>query len=759
MNVKIRKEEALEYHSKGRPGKIEVTITKPCETQRDLSLAYTPGVAYPCLEIAEDPDKVFSYTAKGNLVAVVSNGTAVLGLGNIGALAGKPVMEGKGVLFKTFADVDVFDIEVDTEDPDELIKVVKLLEPTFGGINLEDIKAPECFYIEEKLKEIMDIPVFHDDQHGTAIITTAGLINALYLVDKKPEDVKVVVNGAGAAGIACAKMILHIGVKKENIIMCDSKGVIYKGRKEGMNPYKEQFAQDTNLRTLAEAMKGADVFIGVSVKGAVTKEMVKSMAPRPIIFACANPDPEISPEEVLEVRKDAIIATGRSDYPNQVNNVLGFPHIFRGALDVRARAINEEMKVAAAKALADLARAGDVPEYVLRAYNLDKLEFGPDYIIPKPLDHRVTLWEATAVAKAAIETGVARVKIEDFEKYKEYLEARLRGKMGEVIRAFINRAKQKPKRIVFPEGSHPDILRVSQVILDEKIGKPILIGNKEEINEKARELKLELKGIEIIDPLRFDKAEDYAHQLYAMRKRKGVTLAEARRLIARGPNTLGAMMLHMGDADVFIGGQDQHYSTVLSHVLKVLKTKKGISRASGVYIVIVKDELLFFADTTVNIEPTAEDLAEVAICTAETARKFGIEPRVAMLSYSNFGSVSHPTAEKVRRATEIVKEREPFLTIDGEMQADTAVVPEILRGTYPFSSLKDRANVLIFPNLDAGNIAYKLVHRLGCAKVIGPILQGLQKSAHVLQRGSTPEEIFNLVAVAVVEAQEMEDKE
>ena len=759
MNVKIRKEEALEYHSKGRPGKIEVTITKPCETQRDLSLAYTPGVAYPCLEIAEDPDKVFSYTAKGNLVAVVSNGTAVLGLGNIGALAGKPVMEGKGVLFKTFADVDVFDIEVDTEDPDELIKVVKLLEPTFGGINLEDIKAPECFYIEEKLKEIMDIPVFHDDQHGTAIITTAGLINALYLVDKKPEDVKVVVNGAGAAGIACAKMILHIGVKKENIIMCDSKGVIYKGRKEGMNPYKEQFAQDTNLRTLAEAMKGADVFIGVSVKGAVTKEMVKSMAPRPIIFACANPDPEISPEEVLEVRKDAIIATGRSDYPNQVNNVLGFPHIFRGALDVRARAINEEMKVAAAKALADLARAGDVPEYVLRAYNLDKLEFGPDYIIPKPLDHRVTLWEATAVAKAAIETGVARVKIEDFEKYKEYLEARLRGKMGEVIRAFINRAKQKPKRIVFPEGSHPDILRVSQVILDEKIGKPILIGNKEEINEKARELKLELKGIEIIDPLRFDKAEDYAHQLYAMRKRKGVTLAEARRLIARGPNTLGAMMLHMGDADVFIGGQDQHYSTVLSDVLKVLKTKKGISRASGVYIVIVKDELLFFADTTVNIEPTAEDLAEVAICTAETARKFGIEPRVAMLSYSNFGSVSHPTAEKVRRATEIVKEREPFLTIDGEMQADTAVVPEILRGTYPFSSLKDRANVLIFPNLDAGNIAYKLVHRLGCAKVIGPILQGLQKSAHVLQRGSTPEEIFNLVAVAVVEAQEMEDKE
>ncbi len=656
MSGKIRKEEALEYHSIGRPGKIEVTITKPCETQRDLSLAYTPGVAWPCLEIADDPDKVFVYTAKGNLVAVVSNGTAVLGLGNIGALAGKPVMEGKGVLFKTFADVDVFDIEVDTEDPDELIRVVKLLEPTFGGINLEDIKAPECFYIEEKLKEILDIPVFHDDQHGTAIITTAGLLNALELVGKKPEDVRVAMNGAGAAGIAIAKMILNIGVKKENIIMCDSKGVIYKGRTAGMNPYKEEFAIETNLRTLEEAMKGADVFIGVSVKGAVTQEMVKSMAPNPIIFACANPDPEITPEEVLEVRKDAIMATGRSDYPNQVNNVLGFPHIFRGALDVRARAINEEMKVAAAKALADLAKAGDVPEYVLRAYNLDRLEFGPDYIIPKPLDHRVTLWEATAVAKAAIETGVARTKIKDFDKYKEYLEARLRGKMGEVIRALINRAKRKPKRIVFPEGSHPDILRVSQVILDEKVGKPVLIGSEREIKEKAAELKLELKGIEIVDPLRFDKAEVYAQQLYSMRKRKGVTLAEARRLIARGPNTLGAMMLHMGDADVFIGGQDQHYSTVLSHILKVLKTKKGIFKASGVYIVVLKDDLMFFADTTVNIDPTAEDLAEVAICTAETARKFGVEPRVAMLSYSNFGSVNHPTAEKVRKATEIVKE-------------------------------------------------------------------------------------------------------
>jgi len=759
MSSKIRKEDAMGYHSRGRAGKIEVTITKPCETQRDLSLAYTPGVAWPCLEIAEDPDKVFTYTARGNLVAVVSNGTAVLGLGDIGALAGKPVMEGKGVLFKTFADIDVFDIEVDTKDPDEIVQLVKLLEPTFGGINLEDIKAPECFHVEEKLKEILDIPVFHDDQHGTAIITTAGLINALELVRKKAENIKVVVSGAGAAGVACAKMILNIGVKKENLFMCDSKGIIYKGRQEGMNPYKEQFAQDTPLRTLAEAMKGADVFLGVSVKGLVTQDMVKSMAPNAIIFACANPDPEISPEEVFEIRKDVVMATGRSDYPNQVNNVLGFPHIFRGALDVKAKAINEEMKVAAAHALAGLAKAGDVPESVLRAYGVDKLEFGPEYIIPKPLDPRVTLWEAPAVAKAAMDTGVARMKIEDFEKYKDQLEARLKGKMGEVVRAFINRARKSPKRIVFPEGTDIEILKTSQVILDEKIGVPILIGRESDIQDKIKELHLELNGARIVDPFKFEKAQEYAQQLYSIRKRKGVTLAEANRLVLRGPNTLGAMMLEMGDADVFIGGQDQHYSTVLSYILKVLKTKKGISKASGVYILIFKDDVMFFADTTVNIEPTAEDLAEVAICTAETARKFGIEPKVAMLSYSNFGSVKHPTAEKVKRAVEIVKEREPFLTIDGEMQADTAVVPEILSGTYPFSRLKEKANVLVFPTLNAGNIAYKLLHRLGRAQVIGPILQGLNKSAHVLQRGATTDEIFNLVAVGVVEAQEMEEAE
>jgi len=548
-------------------------------------------------------------------------------------------------------------------------------------------------------------------------------------------------------------MILNMGVKRENLIMCDSNGVIYKGREKGMNPYKEQFAQETDLRTLDEAMKGADVFVGVSVKGAVTQEMVRSMAPNAIIFACANPDPEISPEEVYEVRKDVIMATGRSDYPNQVNNVLGFPHIFRGALDVRARAINEEMKLAAAKALANLAKE-DVPESVLRAYGVDTLEFGPEYIIPKPLDPRVPLWEAPAVARAAMDTGVARVKIEDFDKYADQLEARLRGKMGELIRAFINKARKSPKRVVFPEGGHPEILRACQVILDEKIGKPIIIGREQEIREHMSDLKLELKGIEIVDPIKFDKVEDYARKLYSMRKRKGVTLAEARRLITRGPNTLGAMMVQEGDADVFIGGEDQHYPDVLHYLLKIIKTKKGISRVSGVYIVIVKNNLFFFADTTVNIDPTAEELAEVAICTAYTARRFGVDPKVAMLSFSNFGSVSHPMVQKVIDATNIVKEREPFITIDGEMQADTAVVPEILRGTYPFSALKDKANVLIFPNLDAGNIAYKLLSRMGCAKVIGPILQGLQKPAHVLQRGSSAEEIFHLAAVAVAEAQE-----
>ncbi len=759
-HVKVREDEVLEYHSKGRPGKLEVVVTKPCVTQRDLSMAYTPGVAWPCLRIAEDPNAAYLYTQKGNLVAVVSNGTAVLGLGDIGALAGKPVMEGKGVLFKTFADIDVFDIEVDTKDPDELVKFVKLLEPTVGGVNLEDIKAPECFYIEEKLKEILNIPVFHDDQHGTAIIACAGLINALEIQGKKIDEVKIVFNGAGAAGIACAKMTMVLGAKKENIILCDSKGVIYKGRKEGMNPYKEEFAVETDKRTLAEVMEGADVFMGVSVKGAVTKEMVASMAPKPIIFAMANPDPEITPEEVAEVRSDAIMATGRSDYPNQVNNVLGFPHIFRGALDVRATAINEEMKLAAAKALADLAKE-DVPESVLKAYGVESMEFGPEYIIPKPVDPRVTLWVAPAVAKAAMETGVARIKIEDFDAYRDQLVARLRGKAGEVMRRIINRAKANPKRIVFPEGENSEVLRACQLILDEKIAKPILIGNKRIIESKIAEMGLDLSTFEIVDPytLPKEKLELYAHELYKLRQRKGVTLGEAKRLVLYGHNTLAACMVLMGDADTLLAGEDQHYPTVSQYILKVLKPQKGISKASAVYMVITKEDIFFFADTTMNIEPDAETLAEIAICTAATAKKFGVEPKVAMLSYSNFGSVNHPTVEKVKKAVEIVKERDPFLTIDGEMQADTAVVEEILKGTYPFSTLKERANVLIFPNLSAANISYKLLSRLGCATAIGPILQGLEKSAHILQRGSTAREIFELAAIAVVDAQEKENKQ
>jgi malate dehydrogenase (oxaloacetate-decarboxylating)(NADP+) len=751
--VKITKEEVLEYHSKGRPGKLEIIVTKPYSRQRDLSIAYSPGVAYACEEIHANPELAYEYTMKGNFVAVISNGTAVLGLGNIGALAGKPVMEGKCLLFKALADVDAIDLEVNTQDPDEFITVVKNLEPTFGGINLEDIKAPECFYIEEKLKELLNIPVFHDDQHGTAIITTAGIINALLLVNKKPEDVRVVINGAGASGIACAKMLLTIGIKKENMILCDSSGVIYKGRTKGMNPYKEEFATDLPVRTLEEAVEGADILIGMSVKGAFTKDMIKKMASNPIIFACANPDPEIFPEEVFEVRKDAIVATGRSDYPNQVNNVLGFPFIFRGALDVRAKTINEEMKRAAALALAELARE-EVPESVLRAYGLEKLEFGRDYIIPKPLDPRVPLWVAPAVAKAAMESGVARKPINDFEEYKIQLERKLRGKAGEVIRRIINEARKAPKKIVFVEGYDKEIIRASHTIKEEGIGEVILIGNLEHIKRSMEEVGLDISNeVKIIDPLNFDKKEKYAEILYELRKRKGVTKEEAKRLVEFDPETLAALMVYTGDADVLIAGRNRHYPDALSPILRVIKPKPGIKVASGVYMVIAKDEVFFFADTTVNILPTAEELAEIAICTADTARKFGVEPKVAMLSFSNFGSVKHPEAIKVAEAVKIVKKRRPDIIIDGEMQADTALDPEILVNTYPFSSLKERANVLIFPSLNAGNIAYKICAKIGNATVIGPILQGLSKSVHVLQRGSNSREIFHLAAVAVAKAE------
>jgi len=748
----IRKEEALEYHSRGRKGKIEVCSTKPCFTQRDLSLAYTPGVAEPCREIEKSPEEAYTYTAKGNLVAVISNGTAVLGLGNIGALAGKPVMEGKGVLFKRFADIDVFDIEVNSEDPDEVIKVVKLLEPTFGGINLEDIKAPECFKIEETLIKELNIPVFHDDQHGTAIISGAGLLNALELQKKQIDNVRIVINGAGASGIAVANLYVELGVKHKNIIMCDSKGVIYKGREKGMNPYKEKYAQETKLRILADAMKGADVFVGVSVADVVTKEMIASMNERPIVFAMANPDPEIKYEDATSVRKDLVMATGRSDYPNQINNVLGFPFIFRGALDVRASAINMEMKIAASHALADLAKE-DVPDSVIQAYGNQKIIFGPDYIIPKPFDPRVLIWEASAVAKAAMETGVARKQI-DIEEYKHQLEARL-GKQKEMMRIFINKAKTSPKRIVFPEGNEEKILRACQAIIDEGIAKPILLGKKDVITQKVKELSLEiLDNIEIIEPAKYPGFDEYMEAFFQMRQRKGITRVEAEETL-KNPNYFGSLMVHMGDADCLVSGLNMHYPETIRPALQVVKIKPELNVVSGLYMMIFKDDIMFFADATVNIEPDSEDLAEIAINAAETARRFGVEPKVAMLSFSNFGSTRHPLSEKVKKAVEIVKQKMPDLIIDGEMQADTAVVPEILNSTYPFSRLKEKANVLIFPDLQSGNIAYKLIERLSGAKAVGPILMGMNKPVHVLQRGASVDDIVNLAAIAVVDAQKL----
>ncbi len=747
----IRKEDALEYHSKGRKGKIEVVNTKPCITQRDLSMAYTPGVAEPCREIEKNPDLVYEYTAKGNLVAVVSNGTAVLGLGDIGPAAGKPVMEGKGVLFKRFADVDVFDLELDTKDPDEIIRVCEILEPTFGGINLEDIKAPECFYVEETLKKKLNIPVFHDDQHGTAIISGAALLNALELTGKKIDQIKVVVNGAGAAGIACAKFYISLGVKKKNIIMCDSKGVIYKGRTKGMNPYKEEFAVETDKRTLADAMVGADVFMGVSIANVVTKEMVKSMADKPIIFAMANPDPEITYEDAKEARPDVIMATGRSDYPNQVNNVLGFPFIFRGALDVRAKGINEDMKIAAAHALADLAKQ-DVPDSVIKAYGGKPITFGPEYIIPKPLDPRVLLWEAPAVAKAAMETGMARTQI-DLDEYREKLKE-MQGRSFQIMRIIFNKAKVDPKRIVFPEGEEEKILRAAQIIVDEGLARPVLLGREVIIRQKAKDLHLELKGVEIIDPYNFSKREQYIQELYRLRQRKGVTQVEARQLM-NNKNYFGAMMVRFGDVDGLISGLTMHYPDTIRPALQVIGMRDDVSRVSGLYIVIGQKDIYFFADTTVNIDPNEEELAEIAICCSEIAKRFNVEPRVAMLSFSNFGSTRHPQSEKVARAVQIIRSRKPDLIVDGEMQADTAVVREIIENTYPFSNLKKPANVLIFPDLNSGNIAYKLMQRIGNAEAIGPILMGMRRPVHVLQRGDEVKDIVNMTAIAVVDAQEM----
>jgi malate dehydrogenase (oxaloacetate-decarboxylating)(NADP+) len=752
-----KRQEALDYHSSGRKGKIEVITTKPCATSRDLSLAYSPGVAEPCLEIEKDPSTAYEYTAKGNLVAVVSNGTAVLGLGNIGALAGKPVMEGKGVLFKSFADIDVFDIELDTVDSDEIIRTVKLLEPTFGGINLEDIKGPECFYIEEELKKIMNIPVFHDDQHGTAIISAAGMINAVEIVGKKIENCKIIVNGAGAAGIACANLAITMGIDKNNVILCDTKGVIYKGRTEGMNPYKERLAAITDARTLDEALIGADIFFGVSAKGALTPEMLKTMAKDPIVFAMANPDPEITPPEAKAVRDDVIIGTGRSDYNNQVNNVLCFPFLFRGALDVHASAINNEMKLAAVHALANLAKE-DVPDSVRKAYSGESISFGRDYIIPKPFDPRVLLHVAPAVAQAAMDSGVARRPIADMAKYIESLEA-MQGRSKQMMRNLINKAKANPKRVVFPEGEEEKILRAAQQLLDENIAIPILLGPEKEIRDRIKELGLDLDGVEIIDPENAEVRKDYIETLFNIRQRSGITRAEAKRMIKKERNYFGAMMVQSGDADALLAGINHHYPETIRPALEIIGKKEGLSKVHGMYMLVFKKEVVFCADTTVTIEPTAEELAETAILTAEQAQHFDIVPKVAMLSFSNFGSAKHPLTEKVKKATALVKAQAPDLIVEGEMQANVALDPELIETQYPFSKLKGDANCLIFPDLQSGNISYKLLSKLGGADSVGPILMGMKKPVHVLQRGDDVADIVNMAAVAVVDAQQLSAKE
>lgn len=747
----IRKQDALDYHSKGRAGKIEVSSTKPCTTQRELSLAYTPGVAEPCLEIKEKPDDVYKYTAKGNLVAVVSNGTAVLGLGNIGPEAGKPVMEGKGILFKRFADIDVFDIELKSLVPDDIIKTVQMLEPTFGGINLEDIKAPECFYIEEELIKTMNIPVFHDDQHGTAIISGAALINALEIVNKKIDEVKVVFSGAGAAGIACARLYEKLGIKRENILLVDTKGVVYKGRAEGMNKYKEYFASDTSKRTLAEAVDGADVFCGVSAKGILTQEMIKKMARDPLIFAMANPDPEITFEETTEARPDAIVATGRSDYPNQVNNVLGFPFIFRGALDTRATTINDEMKIAASHALASLAKE-DVPDSVMRAYGETRIEFGRHYIIPKPFDSRVLYKVAPAVAKAAMDSGVARVRIDDFEAYRDSLEARL-GRTSQITRFFIHKAKDSPKRIVFPEGEEEKILRAAQIVIDEKIAKPILLGSPDKIEAKIHELNLNIdkSKAEILKPSENDKYEFYAQDYFKLRQRKGMALPDAMRQ-TKIPNIFGMLMVKNNDADGLISGLTQHYPETVRPALQIIGKKPGIHIIAGIYMLVFKNRTLFITDPTVNINPSAEDLSEITMLAAETVKAFDFVPKVAMLSFSNFGSTRHPLTEKAGKAVEIVKSKMPDLMIDGEMFADMALRNDVLKSVYPFTTLTESANLLVCPDLTSANIAYKLLVAAGDASAIGPILMGINKPVYLLGPESFVDDIVNITAMAVYEA-------
>ncbi len=746
----IRDQEALDYHSVGRPGKTEVVPTKPCLTARDLSLAYTPGVAVPCLAIEKNPEDAYKYTNKGNLVAVLSNGTAVLGLGDIGAVSGKPVMEGKGVLFKRFAHVDVFDIEVNTHDPDEIIKVAQLLEPTFGGINLEDIKAPECFYIEETLKKTMKIPVFHDDQHGTAIISGAALLNALELAGKTFKDIRVVVSGAGAAAVACAKFYEQLGVPNENFLLVDTKGVVYKGRKEGMNPFKEHFAQETKLRTLADAMKGADVFLGCSVKGLVTQDMVRSMAKNPIVFAMANPDPEITYPDAKAARGDVIMATGRSDYPNQVNNVLGFPFIFRGALDVRATAINEEMKMAASRALAALAKE-PVPESVCAAYGGERFQFGPDYIIPKPFDPRVLVWEASAVARAACETGVAKQPITDWDAYRARLEG-MTSKSQQVMRTIVTKARQAPRRVVFPEGENQKVVEAARQLVEEGLARPILLGDPEVIGAKAKQIGLDLTKLTVIDPTHSPLVEEFAKELYALRCRKGYTPKRVE-YYSRRPIHQAMMMMRMGMADGMVAGIERSYVETIQFVLPLAELKPGITRAVGMHLLLVEGKVFLFADTTLNIEPDAAQLAEIAVQAAEVARHFNMEPRIAMLSFSNFGDNDHPKARKVRQAVEMLHKDHPELVVDGEMHGDVALLPDYAAANYPTSLIKGDANVLIFPDLQSGNIAYKLVTHISKGEVIGPLIIGLKSPVNIVSFHSDVRDIVTMAAISASQAE------
>jgi malate dehydrogenase (oxaloacetate-decarboxylating)(NADP+) len=750
----LRKEQALEYHSSGRPGKIEVIPTKEAKTQRDLSLAYSPGVAEPCKEIAANIEDVYKYTAKGNLVAVITNGTAVLGLGDIGPEASKPVMEGKGVLFKIFADIDVFDIEINEKDPVKFVEIVKSLEPTFGGINLEDIKAPECFYIEQKLKEICNIPVMHDDQHGTAIISAAALLNALEIQKKKIDKVKFVVNGAGAAAMACVRLYEALGAKHTNVTMFDRTGVLHSGRPD-LDEQKKKFANTRNTDcTLAEAMKDADVFIGLSVGNVITPEMIKSMAKNPIVFAMANPDPEISYEMAIAARKDVIMATGRSDYPNQVNNVLGFPYIFRGALDVRSTQINEAMKLAAVKALAELAKK-PVPDIVNMAYNQKSMSFGADYIIPKPVDPRLLSTVAPAVAKAAMESGVAKYPITNWEAYEVSLNKRL-GLDNQVIRALNTKARRDPRRLVFADADNQKILQAASIVYDEGIAYPILLGNENKIRKIAVENNIDISELPIVDPRGDDMEEKrniYGEIFFSRRQRKGFNYYESKKIM-KDRNHFGAMMVEMGDADAMISGLTRNYAEAIRPALHIIGMEDGVKRLAGMYLALTKKGPLFLADTTVNFNPTAEELADIAMMVAKEVRHFNITPRIAMLSYSNFGSSDSPEAKLVAEATRILKQRNPSLIVDGEMQASLAFNKEILRDNYPFSELVDaQVNVLIFPNLAAGNIAYNLLREVGGADLIGPILLGLKKPVHVLQLGSSVRSIINVANIAVVDAQ------